>query len=33
MIFSSLIKTKDQLTTLPETATLEEALTVVETSV
>lgn len=32
MIFSSLIKTKDQLTTLPETATLEEALTVLETS-
>lgn len=32
MIFSSLIKTKDQLTTLPETATLEEALTVLENS-
>lgn len=32
MIFSSLIKTKDQLTTLPETATLEEVLTVLETS-
>lgn len=30
MIFSSLIKTKDELTTLPETATLEEALRVLE---
>lgn len=30
MIFSSLIKTKDKLTTLPETATLEEALSVLE---
>lgn len=30
MIFSSLIKPKDQLTTLPETATLEEALAVLE---
>lgn len=32
MIFSSLIKTKDQLTTLPETATLEMALAVLEDS-
>ena len=30
MIFSSLIKTKEKLTTLPETATLEEALAVLE---
>ena len=30
MIFSSLIKTKDKLTTLPETATLGEALSVLE---
>ncbi|MGM9891526.1 cyclic di-AMP binding protein CbpA [Limosilactobacillus sp.] len=30
MIFSSLIKTKDKLTTLPETATLAEALTLLE---
>lgn len=30
MIFSSLIKKKENLTTLPETATLEEALTVLE---
>ena len=30
MIFNSLIKTKDQLTTLPEDATLAEALTVLE---
>lgn len=30
MIFSSLIKSKDKLTTLPETATLEEALSVLE---
>lgn len=30
MIFSSLIKRKDTLTTLPETATLEEALAVLE---
>ena len=30
MIFSSLIKKKDTLTTLPETATLAEALTVLE---
>lgn len=30
MIFSSLIKKKDILTTLPETATLQEALTVLE---
>ena len=31
MIFNSLIKTKDQLTTLPEDATLAEALTVLRT--
>ena len=30
MIFSSLIKKKADLTTLPETATLQEALTVLE---
>ena len=30
MIFSSFIKTKEKLTTLPETATLEEALAVLE---
>ena len=30
MIFSPLIKKKDSLTTLPETATLAEALTVLE---
>lgn len=30
MIFNSLIKKKDELTTLPETATLQEALTVLE---
>ena len=30
MIFSSLIKTKDKLTTLPETATLGEALSILE---
>ena len=32
MIFSSLIKKKADLTTLPETATLQEALTVLEIS-
>lgn len=32
MIFNSLIKKKDDLTTLPETATLQEALTVLEDS-
>ena len=30
MIFESLIKKKEELTTLPETATLQEALTVLE---